>query len=98
MIILAHIRHQFALSREIRLKARQKTRYKRTTDSNHGEPVAPKLLDQGFTCDGADQKWDVDISYLWTTEGWPYLAIVVDLCSRRIIGWEAKKLTKCFHP
>ncbi len=90
MIILAHIRNQFALSREtygsprmhvelneegIRagrhrtarlmrengLKARQKTRFKRTTDSNHGEPVAPNLLDQDFTCDRPDQKWGVDI-------------------------------------
>nr|WP_143132840.1 IS3 family transposase [Brucella cytisi] len=123
MIILAHIRNQFELSREtygsprmhvelneegIRagrhrtarlmrengLKARQKTRFKRTTDSNHGEPVAPNLLDQDFTCDRPDQKWGVDISYVWTAEGWLYLAIVVDLYSRRIIGWEARDRMK----
>ncbi|MDH7791192.1 putative transposase [Ochrobactrum sp. AN78] len=123
MIILAHIRNQFELSREtygsprmyvelneegIRagrhrtarlmrengLKARQKTRFKRTTDSNHGEPVAPYLLDQDFTCNAPDQKWGVDISYIWTAEGWLYLAIVVDLYSRRIIGWEARDRMK----
>ncbi len=48
--------------------------------------VAPNLLDQDFTCNGPDQKWGVDISYIWTAEGWLYLAIVVDLYSRRIIG------------
>jgi putative transposase len=80
--------------RENSLKARQKTRFKRTTDSNHGEAVAPNLLDQDFTCDGPDQKWGVDISYIWTTEGWLYLAIVVDLYSRRIIGWEARDRMK----
>jgi putative transposase len=123
MIILAHIRNQFCLSREtygsprmhaelredgIRvgrhriarlmrangLKARQRTRFKRTTDSNHGEPVAPNLLDQNFICDGPDQKWGADISYIWTAEGWLYLAIVVDLYSRRIIGWDARDRMK----
>ena len=88
-------RHRTArLMRENGLKARQKTRFKRTTDSNHGEPVAPNLLDQDFTCDGPDQKWGVDISYIWTAEGWLYLAIVVDLYSRRIIGWEARDRMK----
>lgn len=119
MIVLVHIRNQFALSRqtygsprmhvelceegisvgrhrtarlmrENNLKARQKTRFKRTTDSSHGEPVAPNLLDQNFTCEGPDQKWSVDISYIWTAEGWLYLAIVVDPYSRRIVRWEAR--------
>lgn len=88
-------RHRTArLMRENGLKARQKTRFKRTTDSSHGEPVAPNLLDQDFTCDGPDQKWGVDISYIWTAEGWLYLAIVVDLYSRRIIGWQAQERMK----
>ncbi len=88
-------RHRTArLMRENGLKTRQKTRFKRTTDSNHGEPVAPNLLDQDFTCDGPDRKWGVDISYIWTAEGWLYLAIVVDLFSRRIIGWEARDRMK----
>jgi putative transposase len=69
------------------LKARQPTRYKKTTDSDHGGPVATNILDQDFTADGPDQKWGVDISYVWTAEGWLYLAIVLDLFSRKIVGW-----------
>lgn len=82
-------RHRVArLMRENDLKARQKTRFKRTTDSDHGGPVATNVLDQNFTADGPDQKWGVDISYVWTAEGWLYLAIVLDLFSRRIVGWQ----------
>ena len=69
------------------LKARQKTRFKKTTDSDHGGPVAPNLLDQDFSTEGPNQKWGVDISYVWTAEGWLYLAIVLDLFSRKIVGW-----------
>jgi len=56
-------------------------------DSDHGGPVAPNLLAQEFTADGPDEKWGVDISYVWTAEGWLYLAVVLDLFSRRIVGW-----------
>ena len=85
---LAIGRHRVArLMRENGLKARQKTRFKKTTDSNHGGPVAANVLDQDFSADGPDQKWGVDISYVWTAEGWLYLAIVLDLFSRRIVGW-----------
>jgi len=81
-------RHRVArLMRDNGLKALQKRRYKKTTDSNHGRPVAANLLDQDFACDGPDQKWGADISYIWTAEGWLYLAIVLDLYSRRIVGW-----------
>ena len=69
------------------LKARQKTRFKKTTDSDHAGPVAPNVLNQDFTTDGPDEKWGVDISYVWTAEGWLYLAIVLDLYSRKIVGW-----------
>lgn len=75
------------LMRENGLKALQKRRYKKTTDSNHGNLVAPNVLDQDFAASQADQKWGADISYIWTTEGWLYLAVVVDLFSRRIVGW-----------
>lgn len=116
MVLLAHIRSQFAsshetygaprmhvelredgasvgrhrvarLMRDNGLKALQKRRYKKTTDSCHGGPVAANLLDQDFACDAPDQKWGADISYIWTAEGWLYLAIVLDLYSRRIVGW-----------
>jgi len=81
-------RHRVArLMRDNGMKALQKRRYKKTTDSDHGGLVAPNLLDQDFSCDGPDQKWGVDISYIWTREGWLYLAIVLDLFSRRIVGW-----------
>ena len=69
------------------LKARQRTRFKKTTDSDHGGPVAPNVLDQDFSTEGPDEKWGVDISYVWTAEGWLYLAIVLDLFSRKIVGW-----------
>ena len=82
-------RHRVArLMSENGLKARQKTRFKRTTDSDHGGPVARNVLAQDFTADGPDQKWGVDISYIWTAEGWLYLAIVLDLFSRKIVGWQ----------
>jgi putative transposase len=61
--------------RENGLRARQKRRFKRTTDSNHNSPVAPNLLDQDFSAEGPDQKWGSDISYIWTREGWLYLAV-----------------------
>ena len=57
------------------LKARQKQRSKRTTDSLHAFPIAPNLLDQDFAASGPNQKWGGDISYVWTREGWLYLAV-----------------------
>ena len=85
---LAVGRHRVArIMRDNNLKARQKTRFKRTTDSDHSGPVAINVLDQDFAADGPNEKWGVDISYVWTAEGWLYLAIVLDLFSRRIVGW-----------
>lgn len=75
------------LMRDNGLRARQKRRFKRTTDSHHAWPVAPNLLDQDFTATGPDKKWGADISYVWTREGWLYLAVVIDLFARRVVGW-----------
>ena len=75
------------LMRENGLKAWQKRRFKRTTDSEHAWPVAPNLIDQDFAASKPNQKWGVDISYVWTREGWLYLAVVIDLFSRRVVGW-----------
>lgn len=75
------------LMRENGMRARQKRRFKRTTDSLHAFPVAPNLLDQDFTATGPNQKWGADISYVWTREGWLYLAVVIDLFARRVVGW-----------
>ena len=58
-----------------------------TTDSNHALPVADNLLDRHFEADAPDQKWTCDITYVWTAEGWLYLGVVLDLFSRRIVGW-----------
>ncbi len=81
-------RHRVArLMRDNAMKANQKRRFRKTTDSHHACPVAANLLDQDFGCDGPDEKWGVDISYVWTAEGWLYLAIVLDFYSRRIVGW-----------
>ena len=76
------------------LKAFQKRRFKKTTDSNHKGLIAPNVLDQNFAAFGPNQKWGVDISYIWTTEGWLYLAVVLDLFSRRIVGWAMRDRLK----
>jgi putative transposase len=73
--------------RENGLRARQPRRFKRTTDSQHAFPVAPNLLDQDFSAERPDEKWGADISYVWTREGWLYLAVVIDLFARRVVGW-----------
>lgn len=65
----------------------KKRKFTKTTDSNHHLPVAPNLLDQQFETNRPDAVWSTDITYIWTKEGWLYLAIVLDLFSRRIIGW-----------
>jgi putative transposase len=75
------------LMRDNGLRARQPRRFKRTTDSLHAFPVAPNLLDQDFTASGPNEKWGADLSYIWTQEGWLYLAVVIDLYARRVVGW-----------
>jgi len=69
------------------LKAKAKKKFKVTTDSKHNLPVAPNLLNRDFTAATPNQKWVGDISYVWTDEGWMYLAVVIDLYSRAVIGW-----------
>ena len=49
--------------------------------------MAPNLLDQDFAATGPDEKWGADISYVWTREGWLYLAVIIDLFARRVVGW-----------
>lgn len=69
------------------LRAKAARKYKATTSSRHGLPVAPNLLKQDFTADAPNQKWVGDITYLATGEGWLYLAVLIDLYSRKVIGW-----------
>jgi len=69
-------------------------KHKVTTDSDHKLNVAPNLLDRDFTADQPNQKWAGDISYVWTREGWLYLAVILDLHSRRVIGWAVSNRMK----
>lgn len=75
------------LMRENGLKGRQPRRYRRTTDSDHGFAVAPNLLERDFEASRPNEKWVADISYIWTAEGWLYLAAIIDLYARRVVGW-----------
>ena len=67
--------------------AKQKRRYKQTTKANGAHPVAPNLVDRNFAAAAPNEKWTTDITYIPTLEGWLYLAVVLDLFSRRIVGW-----------
>ena len=116
MVVLAHIREQFALSlgsygrprmteelkelglevghrrvgrlmSENGIEVKRNKKFKATTDSNHSFNIAPNLLNREFFADCPNQKWAGDISYVWTQEGWLYLAVILDLHSRRVIGW-----------
>jgi putative transposase len=82
------------LMRENGIKVIRTRKYKATTDSEHTFNIAPNLLDQDFTTDGPNQKWAGDISYIWTSEGWIYLAVILDLYSRRVIGWAVSNRMK----
>jgi putative transposase len=81
-------RHRVArLMRHGNIVAKQKRKRKITTNSRHNYPVAPNLLDRNFTAEGPNKKWVTDITYIRTAEGWLYLAVVMDLFSRMIVGW-----------
>jgi transposase InsO family protein len=78
------------LMRENGIRARHKRRFKATTDSKHAMPVAPNLLAREFTPAVPNRVWTGDITYIQTGEGWLYLAIVLDLFNREIVGWSIK--------
>ncbi len=69
------------------LRAKAARKYKATTNSNHKLPVAPNLLEQDFTASAPNRKWVSDITYVATDEGWLYVAVVLDLYSRLVVGW-----------
>lgn len=123
MVVLAHIREQFALSlgsygrprmteelkelglevghrrigrlmSENGIEVKRNKKFKATTDSNHAFNIAPDLLNRDFHADAPNQKWAGDISYVWTREGWLYLAVILDLHSRRVIGWAVSNRMK----
>jgi transposase InsO family protein len=69
------------------IKAKQKRKFKTTTMSNHSLPVEPNVLSRNFETDAPDRVYVSDITYIRTFEGWLYLAVVLDLYSRRVVGW-----------
>jgi len=79
------------LMRENGIVVERTRKFKATTDSDHTFNIAPNLLDREFTADRPNQKWAGDISYIWTREGWLYLAVILNLHSRRVLGWAASQ-------
>ena len=75
------------LMRDLSLQGLSPRKFQVTTDSDHDDPIAPNTLARDFEASQANQKWATDITYVWTAEGWLYLAVVMDLYSRRIVGW-----------
>jgi len=75
------------LMRKHRIQSRRARRFRVTTKSDHDFPVAPNLLNREFEAEQPDQRWAGDITFIWTREGWLYLAVILDLFSRRVVGW-----------
>lgn len=84
------------LMRQHGIRARQARRFRVTTRSNHRWPVEPNLLNREFTADRKDERWAGDITYIWTDEGWLYLAVILDLFSRRVVGWATSDRINAF--
>jgi transposase InsO family protein len=76
-----------SLMRRLELHVKSRKRFKVTTDSKHDLPIAPNLLNREFQVDVPDRAWASDITYIWTCQGWLYLAVVLDLFSRKVVGW-----------
>lgn len=75
------------LMREQGLRAKAGRKFKVTTDSLHNKPIAPDLVQREFSAKAPNRVWVGDITYLWTSEGWQYLAVFIDLYSRMVVGW-----------
>jgi putative transposase len=73
--------------RALGLQGCQRRRFRTTTKANPAHPVAPNLLNRQFAASRPNQRWVTDITYIWTDEGWCYLAAILDLFSRRVVGW-----------
>jgi len=73
------------------IRARTRRKFKVTTDSKHSHPVAPNLLNREFSPKGPNAVWGADITYIWTKEGWLFLAVILDLYSRQVVGWSMNK-------
>ncbi len=82
------------LMKEAGVWVRYKKKYKSTTNSEHSKPIFKNELKQNFKFDQPNQAWVGDITYIWTTEGWLYLAVVIDLYSRKVVGWSMSSRMK----
>jgi putative transposase len=82
------------IMKNLGLKAKISRRYKVTTDSRHFFPIAPNVLNRNFDVVEPNRVWTADITYVWTLEGWLYLAVIMDLFSRQIVGWAMDKRMK----
>lgn len=77
------------IMRKAGIRSRTKKKFKATTNSRHNFPIAPNLLNQDFNVDAPDRTWVGDITYIHTNEGWLYLAVLLDLFNREVVGWSA---------
>jgi transposase InsO family protein len=77
------------IMRKAGIRSRVKRKFKATTNSRHNLPVAPNLLNRDFSVAAPNRTWVGDITYIWTNEGWLYLAIILDLFNREVVGWSA---------
>lgn len=85
-------RHRVArLMRANGIKAKAARKFKATTNSAHSHHISPNLLERNFDVSVPNQVWAGDVTYLWSKEGWLYLAVVLDLYSRKVVGWAASK-------
>lgn len=84
-----------SIMRENKLRSRTVRKYKATTNSKHNHPVHDNVLNQTFQAERPNEVWMADITYVWTTEGWLYVASILDLFTRKIVGWRAgSRMTK----
>jgi putative transposase len=79
------------LMREKQLVARHRRRFRATTDSKHAFPIAPNLVQRDFNALQPNETWVTDITFVWTLQGWLYLAVILDLFSRRVVGWATSR-------
>ena len=83
------------LMRDNGIRSKMKRKFKATTNSKHTHPVAENILNRNFSPKAANMVWAGDITYIWTGEGWLYLAVILDLFSRQVIGWSmSERMTK----
>ena len=77
------------LMRREGIVCKRRKKFRITTDSKHADPIAPNVLNRDFTVALPNRVWVTDVTYVWTRQGWLYLAVILDLCSRRVVGWAA---------